>query len=119
MYPSRRRLPLSKAIDKEPEEQFGVQEKRCRFLGAMRITEILAFFMVVIPVLLVIVAMFGYDQGNGFVEASRIIRMEPEPNVTSSDDSTLQRDQEQKGKTMIHCLTYFLLLLWGYINNLL
>ena len=103
MYPSRRRLSLSRAIDQQPEDQSGVQEKRCRFLGAMRITEILALFMVLVPVSLVIVAMFGYDQGNGFVQASRFIPMEP--NVTSSsDDSTLQRDQEQKGK-----LTFFFL----------
>ncbi|KFK33488.1 hypothetical protein AALP_AA5G019400 [Arabis alpina] len=66
--------------------------------GGVRITEILAYFMVIVPVLLVIVVIFGhdsYDQGNGFAEASRIIQIKPETNVTSSsDDTTLQRDQD-------------------------
>lgn len=115
MYSSRRRLSLSRAIDKQPEEQIGIQEKICRFLGTMRISEMLACFMVFIPVLLVIIAMSGYEQGNGFVEASRIIQIKPETNVTSSDDSTLQRDQKQKGKAMIHCLTYSILLLLRYL----
>lgn len=102
-YTSRRRLSISKAIDKQPEGQIGVQEKRYRLFGALRITEILAYFMVIIPVLLVIVVIFGqdsYDQGNGFAEASRIIRIKPETNETSSDDSTLQRDQNRNGKTV-------------------
>ncbi|ANM63258.1 fucosyltransferase 2 [Arabidopsis thaliana] len=96
MYPSRRRLSLSRAIDQQPEDQSGVQEKSCRFLGAMRITEILALFMVLVPVSLVIVAMFGYDQGNGFVQASRFITMEPNVTSSSDDSSLVQRDQEQK-----------------------
>ncbi|KAG2261584.1 hypothetical protein Bca52824_068663 [Brassica carinata] len=66
----------------------------------MRITEILAYSMVIIPVLLVIMVIFlghdSYDQGNGFAKASRIIQIKPEPNVTSEDDSTLQRDQNPK-----------------------
>lgn len=70
----------------------------------MRITEILALFMVLVPVSLVIVAMFGYDQGNGFVQASRFITMEPNVTSSSDDSSLVQRDQEQKGK-----LTFFFL----------
>ncbi|ESQ33019.1 hypothetical protein EUTSA_v10005557mg [Eutrema salsugineum] len=64
----------------------------------MRVAEILAYFMVIIPVLLVITVILGhdsYDQGNGFAEASRIIQIKQEPNVTSSDDSTIQRDQKR------------------------
>lgn len=95
---------MSKAIEKQPEEQIGVQEKRYRLFGGVRITEILAYFMVIVPVLLVILVIFGhdsYDQGNnGFAEASRIIQIKPEPNETSSsDDSALQRDQNRNGKT--------------------
>ncbi|KAG2302028.1 hypothetical protein Bca4012_060357 [Brassica carinata] len=88
LYPSRRRLSISKAIDKHPEEQIGVQEKRYRLFRAMRITEILSYFMVIIPVMLVIMVIFGHDsyyQGNGFAEASRIMQIKPEPNVTSPD----------------------------------
>ncbi|CDY60938.1 BnaC09g52500D [Brassica napus] len=99
LYPSRRRLSISKAIDKHTEEQIGVQEKRYRLFGAMRITEILAYFMVIFPVLLVIIVIFGqewYDQRNGFAEASRIMQIKPEPNVTSTDDSTLQSDHDPK-----------------------
>ncbi|CAN6972160.1 unnamed protein product [Brassica rapa subsp. trilocularis] len=44
LYTSRRRLSISKAIDKHPEEQIGVQEKRYRLFGAMRITEIFSLF---------------------------------------------------------------------------
>ncbi|KAF8100847.1 hypothetical protein N665_0214s0008 [Sinapis alba] len=97
LYPSRRRLSISKAIDKHPEEQTGVQEKRYRLFGAIRITEILAYFMVIILVLLVIMVIFGhasYDQGNGFAEASRIMQVKPETNVTSPDDSSLERDHQ-------------------------
>ncbi|KAF2537889.1 hypothetical protein F2Q68_00020386 [Brassica cretica] len=99
LYPSRRRLSISKAIDKHTEEQIGVKEKRYRLFGAMRITEILAYFMVIFPVLLVIIVIFGqewYDQRNGFAEASRIMQIKPEPNVTSTDDSTLQSDHDPK-----------------------
>lgn len=102
LYPSRRRSSLSKAIGKQPEEEIGVQEKRYRLFGAMRIAEILVYFMVIIPVFLVILVIFGQDssdQGNGFANAARIIQMKPEPNVTSSDDSTtMQRDEKQNGK---------------------
>lgn len=116
LYPSRRRSSHSKATGKQTEEQIGFQEKRYRLFGAMRITEILVYFMVIIPVLLVIVVIFGQDssdQGNGFANAARIIQIKPEPNVTSSDDSTTtQRDQKQNGKTMmIYCCN----LLLGYV----
>lgn len=66
----------------------------------MRITEILAYFMVIFPVLLVIIVIFGqewYDQKNGFAEASRIMQIKPEPNVTSTDDSTFRSDHDPKG----------------------
>ena len=33
----------------------------------------------------------------GFAEASRIMQIKPEPNVTSTDDSTLQSDHNPKG----------------------
>lgn len=102
LYRSRRRLSIAKAIDEQTEEQIGVQEKRFRLFGVMRITEILACFMVCVPVLLVIMVIFGhesYDQGNGFAKASRIIQIKP--NVTS----TLQRDQNLKGKNI--CLKLF------------
>lgn len=100
LYRSRRRLSIPKAIDTQTEEQLGVQEKRFRLFGVMRITEILAYFMVIVPVLLVIMVIFfghdSYDQGNGFAKASRIIQIKP--NVTSEDDSSLQTDQNPKGK---------------------
>lgn len=107
LYRSRRRLSIAKAIDEQTEEQIGVQEKRFRLFGVMRITEILAYFMVIVPVLLVIMVIFGhesYDQGNGFAKASRIIQIKP--NVTS----TLQRDQNPKGKNICLKLFFFFFL---------
>ncbi|CAA7037856.1 unnamed protein product [Microthlaspi erraticum] len=106
LYPSRRRSSHPKAIGKQPEEQIGVQEKRYRLFGAMRITEILVYFMVTIPVLLVLVVIFGQDssdQGNGFANAARIIQIKPEPNVTTSLDvsTTMQRDQKQNDLSLL------------------
>ncbi|CAG7872863.1 unnamed protein product [Brassica rapa] len=106
LYRSRRRLSIPKAIDTQTEEQLGVQEKRFRLFGVMRITEILAYFMVIIPVLLVVMVIFfghdSYDQGNGFAKASRIIQIKP--NVTSEDDSTLQTDQNPKDSVDVSLL---------------
>ncbi|XP_013707271.1 fucosyltransferase 2 isoform X2 [Brassica napus] len=103
LYRSRRRLSIPKAIDTQTEEQLGVQEKRFRLFGVMRITEILAYFMVIVPVLLVIMVIFfghdSYDQGNGFAKASRIIQIKP--NVTSEDDSSLQTDQNPKDLSLL------------------
>ncbi|CAN8272672.1 unnamed protein product [Cochlearia groenlandica] len=88
-YPPRRRLS-SKAIDKQQHgELIGVHEKRYRLFGAVKITEILAYIIVIIPALLVIlVVIFGHDSydqrnNNGFAQASRIIQIKPQPNETT------------------------------------